>query len=96
MSEVGAGSETVALGVQNVFYFMALIAVNLAVMNLLPLPALDGGRVFFLALNGLLYGLFRKRIDAKYEGYVHLVGLAAFMCLMLAVTLSDVGKLFGR
>lgn len=74
----------------------ALIAVNLAVMNLLPLPALDGGRVFFLVLNGVLYGLFRKKIDAKYEGYVHLAGLAALMCLMLAVTLSDVGKLFGR
>ena len=96
VSEVGAGSETVALGVQNVFYFMALIAVNLAVMNLLPLPALDGGRVFFLVLNGLLYGLFRKKIDARYEGYVHLTGLALLMCLMLAVTLSDVGKLFGR
>ena len=74
----------------------AFIAVNLAVMNLLPLPALDGGRVFFLALNGAIYGLFRKRIDTKYEGYVHLAGLAALMCLMLAVTLSDVGKLFGR
>ena len=74
----------------------ALIAVNLAVMNLLPLPALDGGRVFFLLLNGLFYGLFRKKIDSRYEGYVHLVGLAALMCLMLMVTLSDVGKLFGR
>ena len=37
-----------------------------------------------------------QKIDAKYEGYVHLAGLAALMCLMLAVTLSDVGKLFGR
>ena len=52
--------------------------------------------MFFLALNGVLYSLFRKKIDAKYEGYVHLAGLAALMCLMLAVTLSDVGKLFGR
>ena len=77
-------------------YFAALIAVNLAVMNLLPLPALDGGRVFFLLLNIVLYRLFRKRIDPRYEGYVHMAGLAALMCLMLVVTLSDVGKLFGR
>ena len=96
MGEVGSQSPTLYDAALNLGYLAAFIAVNLAVMNLLPLPALDGGRVFFLVLNGLLYGLFKKKIDAKYEGYVHLAGLAAFMCLMLAVTLSDVGKLFGR
>ena len=96
MGEVGSQSPTVYDALWNLGYLAAFIAVNLAVMNLLPLPALDGGRVFFLALNGAIYGLFRKRIDTKYEGYVHLAGLAALMCLMLAVTLSDVGKLFGR
>ena len=96
MGEVGSQSPTLYDAAWNLGYLAALIAVNLAVMNLLPLPALDGGRVLFLLLNGLLYGLFRKRIDARYEGYVHLAGLAALMCLMLAVTLSDVGKLIGR
>ena len=96
MGQVGSQSPTLFDAVWNLGYLAALIAVNLAVMNLLPLPALDGGRVLFLALNGLLYGLFRKKIDARYEGYVHLAGLAALMCLMLAVTLSDVGKLFGK
>ena len=96
MGEVGSQSPTIYDAAWNLGYLAALIAVNLAVMNLLPLPALDGGRVLFLLLNGLLYGLFRKRIDARYEGYVHLAGLAALMCLMLAVTLSDVGKLIGR
>ena len=99
MGQVGSDpqlSPTPLAAARNLAHLAALIAVNLAVMNLLPLPALDGGRVFFLALNGVLYSLFRKKIDAKYEGYVHLAGLAALMCLMLAVTLSDVGKLFGR
>ena len=96
MGEVGSQSPTLYDAAWNLGYLAALIAVNLAVMNLLPLPALDGGRVFFLFLNTLLYGLFRKRIDAKYEGYVHLAGLAALMCLMLMVTLSDVGKLIGK
>ena len=96
MGEVGSQSPTAYAAAWNLGYLAALIAVNLAVMNLLPLPALDGGRVFFLALNGVAYGLFRKKIDAKYESYVHLAGLAALMCLMLAVTLSDVGKLFGK
>lgn len=99
MTEVGSDpqlSPTPWAAARNFADLSALIAVNLAVMNLLPLPALDGGRVFFLLLNGLLYRLFKKRIDPKYEGYVHLAGLAALMCLMLAVTLSDVGKLFGK
>ncbi len=96
MGEVSSQAPTVADALWNLSYLAALIAVNLAVMNLLPLPALDGGRVFFLLLNGVIYGLFRKKIDARYEGYVHLAGLAALMFLMLAVTLSDVGKLFGR
>ena len=96
MGEVGSQAPSLLDAAWNLGYLAAFIAVNLAVMNLLPLPALDGGRVFFLVLNGLLYELFRKKIDARYEGYVHLTGLALLMCLMLAVTLSDVGKLFGR
>lgn len=96
MTEVGSQSETAADAAWRLGYLAALVAVNLAVMNLLPLPALDGGRVFFLVLNGLLYGLFRRKIDPQYEGYVHLVGLAALMCLSLVVMLSDIGKLFGR
>ena len=95
ISQVGTQSETVGDAVYNILYLSALIAVNLAVMNLLPLPALDGGRIFFLFLNGLLFGLFRRKIDPKYEGYVHMAGLALLLILSLAVTFSDVGKLFG-
>lgn len=96
ISEVGTQSASTQAAFYNITYFAALIAVNLAVMNLLPLPALDGGRVFFLILNGLLYILFKRKIDAKYEGYVHLAGLALLMGLSLMVTFSDVGKLLGR
>lgn len=96
MSGVGSSAATAGAALYSLTYLTALIAVNLAVMNLLPLPALDGGRIFFLALNGLLYALFRKKIDPKYEGYVHMAGLIALMGLMLVVTLSDVGKLLGR
>jgi len=95
ISEVGSQAETARIAMYNVVYFAAMIAVNLAVMNLLPLPALDGGRVFFLLLNGILYGLFRKKIPAKYEGYVHMIGLALLLSLSVTVMVSDVGKLFG-
>ena len=99
MTEVGSNPEyspTPAAAAINMANFAGLIAVNLAVMNLLPLPALDGGRVFFLLLNGILNLLFKRKIDAKYEGYVHLAGLAMLMGLMLVVTFSDIGKLFGK
>lgn len=94
VSEVGAGSETVALGIQNVFYFMALIAVNLAVMNLLPIPALDGGRIFFVLLNGIIYGVSRRRIPEKYEGYVHAGAFVVLLALMAVVALHDVWNIF--
>ena len=94
VSEVGADSESVAEGVQNVFYFMALIAVNLAVMNMLPIPALDGGRVFFVLLNAVIYAVSRRRIPEKYEGYVHAGALILLLVLMAVVAFHDVWKIF--
>lgn len=94
VSEVGADSESVAEGVQNVFYFMALIAVNLAVMNMLPIPALDGGRVFFVLLNGLIYAVSRRRIPERYEGYVHAGAFVLLLVLMVVVAFHDVWNIF--
>ena len=72
----------------------ALVAVNLAVMNLLPLPALDGGKIFFLVVNALCMLTIRKKIPAKFESYVHLADFAQLMLLMLVITFQDVWKLF--
>ena len=94
VSEVGANSETAAVGIQNVFYFMALIAVNLAVMNMLPIPALDGGRIFFVLLNGIIYAVARRRIPEKYEGYVHAGAFVVLLALMAVVALHDVWNIF--
>lgn len=94
VSEVGSQSETVAIGVKNVFYFMALIAVNLAVMNMLPIPALDGGRVFFVLLNGVIYAVSRRRIPERYEGYVHAGAFVVLLALMAVVALHDIWNIF--
>jgi len=91
MNQIGEQSASTADAIQDLLYLAAFIAINLAVMNLLPLPALDGGRIFFLLLNAIL----PWKIPAKYEGYVHMAGMALLMGLMVVVTLSDVGKLFG-
>lgn len=91
MNQIGEQSESTVDALRDLLYLAAFIAINLAVMNLLPLPALDGGRIFFLLLNAIL----PWKIPAKYEGYVHMAGMALLMGLMVMVTLSDVGKIFG-
>lgn len=94
VSEIGVSSATAWDGVLNVLSIMALIAVNLAVMNLLPIPALDGGRVLFILLNGLLYFLFKRRIPEKYEGYVHTAAFFLLIALMLLIAFKDAWNIF--
>ena len=67
-----------------------LLSANLGVMNLLPLPALDGGRLVFLALEAVR----RKRIPPEKEGYVHLVGITLLMALMVFVMYNDIKRIF--
>lgn len=75
---------------RSLIMLMTMITVNLGVFNLLPLPALDGGRLLFL----LWEGLTRKPVPAKYEALVHFVGIVLLMLLMLVITYSDLTKLF--
>lgn len=93
MTQVGEQAATTRAAVENIAYLAALIAVNLAVMNLLPLPALDGGKIFFLVINGISMQLFKKQIPAKYENYIHFAGLILLLALMAVITFSDVWKL---
>lgn len=79
-------------GVRTLVYLIVMITVNLGVFNLLPLPALDGGRLVFL----LWEGITRRPVPPKYEGIVHLVGLALLLLLSLVITYSDITKIFAR
>lgn len=74
----------------NMLNISILLTANLGVMNLLPLPALDGGRLVFLFLEAIR----RKRIDPEKEGMVHMIGLLALMLLMVVIMFNDVRKLF--
>ena len=95
MGQMAESADGVRQAVDNLLYFAAFLSINLAFMNLLPLPALDGGRVFFLILNGLAVLLFRRRIPAKYEGYVHFGGLVLLLGLMVVVAVQDVYRIIG-
>ena len=76
----------------DVLFIGAMIAVNLAVMNLVPIPALDGGKVFFLLLNGIGSVLFHRTIPEKYENWIHMAGFVLLMGLMLLITFQDILK----
>ena len=95
MSDVGEASGSVVSAILNLLYFGSFIAVNLAVMNLLPLPALDGGRLLFLVLNVVLAKVIRRTIPGKYESYVHLAGMALLLALMALVAVNDVFRIVG-
>ena len=69
--------------------FAVLLSVNLGVMNLLPLPALDGGRLVFLVIETIR----RKPVDRRIEGIVHFAGFAVLMALMVVICFNDVTKL---
>ncbi len=69
---------------------VAFITINIGIMNLLPIPALDGARFVFL----LIEAIRRKPIPAEKEGIIHFIGFAALMILMLIVTFNDISRLF--
>lgn len=71
---------------ENLLTIMAFITINIGIANLLPLPALDGGRLLFLIIEAVR----RKPMNPKYEGYVHAAGLALLMLLMVVVTFNDI------
>ena len=94
IGEVGAQSATVGEGLINVFGLIAFIAVNLAVMNLLPIPALDGGHIFSMIVFWLIGKIIRRQPSPKIEGYIHTAGLVLLLGLMAFVMFNDIRKLF--
>lgn len=86
MAQSGSASEAWEL----FLWFMALIAVNLGIINLLPLPALDGGRLVFIIVEMIR----RKPVPPEKEGMVHLIGMIVLLLLMLALTVSDIIRCF--
>ena len=86
----GAGlSQGFGQALRNILVMMTMITVNLGIINLLPLPALDGGRLLFLIWEGVT----RRPVPAKYEGYVHAAGFMLLIGVMVLVTFHDIFRL---
>ena len=83
---VYAVNDTAKAGVIYVVYMSALLSRNLAIMNMLPLPALDGGRLLFLLIRKITV----KRVTDEMEGRIHFIGIVLLMLLMVFVTWNDI------
>ena len=90
MNDVAESSETTLAAVMNMLYFGGFIAINLAIMNLLPIPALDGGRVVGLLISAGYEAVTGKKIDPKYEGWIHGAGMVLLLLLMAVIMFKDI------
>lgn len=88
---VAVMSDTAQQSMYSFWYLSGFIAINLAVMNLLPIPALDGGRIFLIIIEMIT----RKKINQKFEGILNAAMLILLLCLMAAVAVKDVITLIG-
>ncbi len=91
LADVGTSSSDPWTGFLNFIYLGAVISINLGVMNLLPLPALDGGRIIFL----LIEAIRRKPLKIEIEGYINFAGLVILLLFSAFIILKDVIGLFG-
>ena len=85
-------SQTSQYGFWYYGFLTALICVNLAIINLLPLPALDGGRIIFV-IYSMITG---RKVSEKVEGTVHFIGIVLLLGLMIFVTMNDITRIFGN
>ncbi|HEW5994535.1 RIP metalloprotease RseP [Streptococcus pneumoniae] len=87
-----ASSDAARNGIENILYFLAMISINIGIFNLIPIPALDGGKI---VLN-ILEAIRRKPLKQEIETYVTLAGVVIMVVLMIAVTWNDIMRLFFR
>lgn len=80
--------QAVSMGFEAVLWFAAILSLNLAVLNILPIPALDGGRFFFMIIELVT----RRKVNQKYESLAHAVGLVLLLTLMVVITFFDITR----
>jgi len=78
--------QFVAVGPLAVLSFVSLLSLNLAILNILPIPALDGGRLFFI----LIEAVTGRKVSTRFESYAHAIGMVLLLALIAVITLSDI------
>ena len=93
MNDVAQESETTGIAILNILGITSFITINLSVMNMLPIPALDGGRILFMFISMAVEKVMRRKLNPKYEGYVHAAFLVALFGLMAFVMINDIVRI---
>jgi len=93
MNTIGRSSRSVGEALYGIANFTAFIGVNIAFVNLLPIPAMDGGRILFVFISWAVEKITRRRPDPKYEGYINMTALVLLMGFMVFILINDVARL---
>ena len=96
MAQTAGASEDSLQAFMSLIYFGAFLGINLAVMNLLPIPALDGGRVACLLITQMIEGITHKKVNPKYEGFINAAGMVLLLGLMGIIMFKDIFVIFKR
>jgi regulator of sigma E protease len=95
VNNIGKTSTSVGMAISQIADFIAFIGINIAFVNLLPIPAMDGGRILFTFLSWLIEKIIRRRLNPKYEGYIHTGVLVLLMGFMVFILVNDVLRIVG-
>jgi len=93
MNTIGRQSPNIGAALGNIAFFMSFIGVNVAVVNMLPIPAMDGGRILFTFISWLIEKITRRRLDPKYEGYINTGAFMLLMGLMVFILYNDITRI---
>ena len=93
INDIGQSSPSVGAALASIASFTAFIAVNIALVNFFPIPAMDGGRILFVVLAWFIEKITRRRLDPKYEGYIHMATFVLLMGFMAFVLVNDVVRI---
>ena len=96
INDIGRSSPSVGAAFANIANFTAFIAVNIALVNFFPIPAMDGGRILFVVLSWVIEKITRRKLDQKYEGYIHMATLVLLMGLMVFILVNDVLRIISN
>ncbi|MCL2627397.1 MAG: M50 family metallopeptidase [Oscillospiraceae bacterium] len=95
MNTVGQESASVGAAIGNIVFFTAFIGVNVGIINLLPIPAMDGGRILFIFITWVIEKVTRRALNPKYENYINTGAFVLLIGLMVFILYNDIVRLFG-
>jgi len=93
MNTVGQQAPTIGAALGNIVFFTAFIGVNVAIINLLPIPAMDGGRILFIFITWLIEKITRRQLNPKYENYINTGAFFLLIGLMVLILYNDIARL---